>query len=55
MITVHLPSTLRITSSGSLQVTKLAEYFAQQGNTSAHQLMDRRFGYGLRWTTGSKD
>lgn len=42
-------------NNGALQVTKLAEYFAQQGNTSAHQLMDRRFGYGLRWTTGSKD
>lgn len=41
--------------NGSLQVTKLAEYFAQQGNESAHQLMDRRFGFGLRWTTGSKD
>lgn len=41
--------------SGSLQVTKLAEYFAQQGRESAHQLMDRRFGFGLRWTTGTKD
>jgi tellurite resistance protein TerA len=40
---------------GSLQVTKLAEYFAQQGKESAHQLMDRRFGFGLRWTTGKKD
>ena len=41
--------------SGSLQVTKLAEYFAQQGKESAHQLMDRHFGFGLRWTTGRKD
>ncbi|MES3024979.1 MAG: TerD family protein [Pseudomonadota bacterium] len=40
---------------GNLQVTKLAEYYAQQGNSSAHELMDRRFGFGLRWTTGSKD
>jgi tellurite resistance protein TerA len=40
---------------GSLQVTKLAEYFAQQGKESAHALMDRRFGFGLRWTTGTKD
>lgn len=40
---------------GSLQVTKLAEYFAQQGKTSAHELMDRRFGFGLRWKTGTKD
>ena len=42
-------------NNGNLQVTKLVEYFAQQGRESAHQLMDRRFGYGLRWTTGSKD
>jgi tellurite resistance protein TerA len=40
---------------GSLQVTKLAEYFAQQGKESAHSIMDRKFGFGLRWTTGSKD
>jgi tellurite resistance protein TerA len=39
---------------GRLQVTKLAEYFAQEGKTSAHELMDRRFGFGLRWTTGTK-
>ena len=41
--------------SGSLQVTKLEEYFSQQGKESAHELMDRRFGFGLRWTTGRKD
>lgn len=40
---------------GRLQVTKLAEYFAQQGKVSAHELMDQRFGFGLRWTTGTKD
>jgi tellurite resistance protein TerA len=40
---------------GRLQVTKLAEYFAQEGKQSAHELMDRRFGFGLRWTTGTKD
>ncbi|MFC0251549.1 TerD family protein [Massilia consociata] len=39
---------------GSLQVTKLAEYFQQQGGTSAHELMDRHFGFGLRWKTGTK-
>jgi tellurite resistance protein TerA len=39
---------------GSLQVTKLAEYFQQMGGTSAHELMDRHFGFGLRWKTGSK-
>ena len=39
---------------GSLQVTKLAEYFQQEKGTSAHELMDRHFGFGLRWKTGSK-
>jgi tellurite resistance protein TerA len=41
--------------NGALQVTKMAEYFAQQGKTSAHEMMDQRFGFGLRWTTGTKD
>jgi len=42
-------------NGGQLQVTKLAEYFAQQGRDSAHALMDRRFGFGMRWVEGSKD
>ena len=40
---------------GTLVVTKLAEYFQQSGGTSAHELMDRHFGFGLRWKTGSKN
>ena len=40
---------------GQLQVTKMAEYFEQQGQTSAHEMMDRRFNFGLRWKTGRKD
>ncbi|MEM8513184.1 tellurite resistance protein TerA [Massilia sp. MP_M2] len=40
--------------SGQLVITKLAEYFQQQGTTSAHELMDRHFGFGMRWKTGSK-
>jgi len=40
---------------GRLQVTKMVEYFEQQGRTSAHEMMDQRFGFGLRWKTGSKD
>ena len=40
---------------GRLQVTKLAEYFAQEGKLSAHESMDRRFGFGLRWKAGTKD
>lgn len=39
---------------GNLVITKLAEYFQQQGTTSAHELMDRHFGFGMRWKTGSK-
>jgi tellurite resistance protein TerA len=37
------------------QVTKMVEYFQQEGRTSAHELMDRRFGFGMRWKTGTKD
>jgi tellurite resistance protein TerA len=40
---------------GELQVTKLVDYFEQQGQTSAHELLDRKYGFGLRWTTGKKD
>jgi tellurite resistance protein TerA len=40
---------------GNLQVTKLVDYFQQDGKTSAHELMDRKFGFGLRWKTGTKD
>ena len=39
---------------GNLVITKLAEYFQQQGMTSAHELMDRHYGFGMRWKTGSK-
>jgi len=40
---------------GKLQVTKMVDYFQQEGRTSAHELMDRRFGFGMRWKTGTKD
>ncbi len=40
---------------GNLQVTKLAEYFQGSAGVSAHEMMDRRFGFGLRWKTGRKD
>lgn len=40
---------------GQLQVTKMTDYFEQQGQTSAHEMMDRRFNFGLRWKTGRKD
>jgi tellurite resistance protein TerA len=40
---------------GNLQVTKLVEYFAGGLRTSAHEEMDRRFGFGLNWSAGKKD
>ena len=40
---------------GKLQVTKLVEYFSGQGKITAHQQMDERYGFGLRWGVGSKD
>ncbi len=40
---------------GELQVTKLAEYFNQDGKATAHEMLDRRFGFNLRWEEGSKD
>jgi tellurite resistance protein TerA len=40
---------------GKLQITKLVEYFQGQGETSAHELMDGRYQFGLKWVTGSKD
>lgn len=39
---------------GQLVITKVAEYFQQQGMTSAHELLDKHFGFGMRWKTGSK-
>jgi tellurite resistance protein TerA len=35
--------------NGQLQVTKLAEYVRD------HRELDKRYGFGLRWTVGSKD
>jgi tellurite resistance protein TerA len=40
---------------GNLQVTKLVEYFSGRGNATAHEEMDRRYGFGLKWATGTKD
>ena len=41
--------------AGKLQVTKIVEYFEQIANTSAHELMNNRFDFGLRFKQGSKD
>lgn len=42
-------------NGGQLQVTKIVEYFSGMGKISAHQQMDERFRFGLRWAEGSKD
>jgi tellurite resistance protein TerA len=40
---------------GQLQVTKLIDYIPDQNGRSGHAELDRRYNFGLRWTTGSKD
>lgn len=40
---------------GNLQITKLVEYFEQTGLTSTHEKINNRFGFGLRFKSGSKD
>jgi tellurite resistance protein TerA len=40
---------------GNLQVTKLAEYFAQSNGKSGHEQVNDQFGFGLRFQRGSKD
>lgn len=42
-------------NGGNLQITKLVEYFEGRGQISAHQLMDERYNFGLKWVVGSKD
>jgi tellurite resistance protein TerA len=41
--------------NGTLQVTKLVEYFGGQGKVTAHQEMDERYHFGLNWKAGKKD
>ncbi|MBJ7312863.1 TerD family protein [Rugamonas sp. CCM 8940] len=40
---------------GKLQVTKLVDYIVPQGRKTLHELMDRKYNFGLRWAEGSKD
>jgi len=40
---------------GNLQVSKLVEYFGGQGKVTAHEAMDKRYGFGLNWSAGRKD
>ncbi len=42
-------------NGGNLQITKLVEYFKQTGGQSAHELLNDRYGFGLRFKRGSKD
>ena len=42
-------------TGGKLQITKLVEYFHHAGAKSTHQLINERFGFGLRFKAGSKD
>nr|WP_315255143.1 hypothetical protein [uncultured Duganella sp.] len=41
--------------AGQLQVTKLIDYIPDQNGHSGHEELDRRYNFGLRWRTGSKD
>ena len=41
--------------NGTLQVTKLVEYFGGHGKVTAHQEMDERYNFGLNWKAGKKD
>ena len=40
---------------GNLEITKLVEYFQQNGSKSMHQQINERFNFGLRFKAGSKD
>ena len=40
---------------GKLQVTKLVDYIVPQGRKTLHELMDRKYNFGMRWEAGSKD
>ena len=42
-------------NGGNLQITKLVEYFEHVGRKSIHQQVSERFGFGLRFKSGSKD
>jgi tellurite resistance protein TerA len=42
-------------NAGNFHITKLVEYFREQGNKSTHELMNDRFGFGLKFKAGSKD
>ncbi len=40
---------------GNLQITKMVEYFKNAANKSAHQQINDRFAFGLRFKVGNKD
>ncbi|MBC7499150.1 MAG: tellurium resistance protein, partial [Herminiimonas sp.] len=42
-------------NGGQLQITKVVEYFSPTRAASGHELMNNRFGFGLRFKAGTKD
>jgi tellurite resistance protein TerA len=41
--------------NGTLQVTRLVDYISSKGMMTVHEVLDRKYGFGLRWVAGSKD
>jgi len=39
---------------GKLQVTKLVDYIVPEGGKSMHEVMDRKYNFGMKWVAGSK-
>lgn len=39
---------------GKLQVTKLVDYIMPEGGKSMHEVMDRKYNFGMKWVAGSK-
>jgi tellurite resistance protein TerA len=39
---------------GKLQVTKLVDYIVPEGGKSMHEVMDRKYNFGMKWGAGSK-
>ncbi|MEO5933737.1 MAG: tellurium resistance protein, partial [Duganella sp.] len=41
-------------AGGKLQVTKLVDYIVPEGGKSMHEVMDRKYNFGMKWVAGSK-
>lgn len=42
-------------AGGKLQVTKLVDYIVPEGGKSMHEVMDRKYNFGMKWVAGSKN